>query len=396
MEHENPRPKIASPLVLVVAASLVLGGLAGGTLGWLSATGRIGGAPAAGTSTAKSGTVKVTEDSATVDVVQKVSPAVVSIVVTKDFSKIYGDASPFDLFGFPFVQPPTGKQEVGGGTGFVVSNDGLIVTNKHVVDDPEAEYTVVLNTKQRYDAKVVAQDPTQDIAIVRVEAKDLPVAELGDSDGLKIGQSVIAIGNALGQYQNTVTKGIVSGLARTITAGDASGSSERLENVIQTDAAINPGNSGGPLLNLAGQVVGMNTAVNRSGQLVGFAIPINVVKRDLGSVEKAGKITRAYLGVRYIPIDAEVQKTNDLSVDYGALIQRGESRSEVAVIPGSPADKAGLVENDIILELDGVKLDADHSLAGLLSKYEPGTEISLNVLHSGSGKTVRVTLGEKQ
>jgi serine protease Do len=372
---------------------LVAGGIAGGAFGWFAAGGNISGIGSNSTVT-RTGTVKVSEDSASVDVVAKASPAVVSIVVTKDFSKIYGNSSQLDPFGFPLSQPPAGKQEVGGGSGFIVTSDGLIITNKHVVDDPEAEYTVVLNTKERYDAKVVAQDPTQDIAVVKVEAKDLPTVELGDSDTLKIGQTVVAIGNSLGQYQNTVTKGIISGLARTITAGDSTGS-EVLENVIQTDAAINPGNSGGPLLNLAGQVIGMNTAVNRSGQLVGFALPINLVKRDLASVQKGGKITRAYLGVRYIPIDDEVKTANDLTVDYGALLQRGQTAAEVAVIPGSPADKAGLVENDIILEVNGIRIDADHSLAVILAQFDPGTEVSLKVLHKGQTKTVPVTLGEK-
>lgn len=397
-EHPTPRSPQPNPLVLTVLAAVLGGALAGGGVGWLAATGHLGRLGSTTAGSALTGTVKVTEDSATVDVVAKASPAVVSIVVTKDYSKIYGNANPldpFDYLGSPFGQLPSGQRTIGGGSGFIVSSDGLIVTNKHVVDDPQADYTVVLNSKQRYSAKVVAQDPTQDVAVVKVEAQDLPTLEMGDSDPLKIGQSVIAIGNALGQYQNTVTKGIVSGLARTITAGDSSGSSETLENVIQTDAAINPGNSGGPLLNLAGQVVGMNTAVNQGGQLIGFAIPINLVKRDLKSVQQSGKITRAYLGVRYVPVDAEVKQANNLSVDYGALLQSGTGASDAAVIAGSPADKAGLKTDDVLLEVNGTRIDADHSLAVLLSQFDPGTTVTLKVLRGGTTKNVSVTLGEK-
>jgi serine protease Do len=347
-------------------------------------------------------TLQIIEDSATVTAVEKVTPAVVSIVVTKDLSAIYQNQFPFNdfWFGWPFnfnLPPaPQGKQEVGGGTGFVIdAAKGLIATNRHVVDDSEAEYSIITNDGDRYDAKVFARDPFNDLAILQVAAKDLVAVELGDSDTLAIGQTVIAIGNALGEYSNTVTRGVVSGIGRTIVAGGASGS-ERLEGIIQTDAAINPGNSGGPLINLAGQVIGINTAIDRQGQLVGFAIPINSVKKVISSVEEHGRIVRPYLGVRYIIINDKIAQQNNLSVYYGALILRGETRSDLAVVPGSPADKANLRENDIILEVDGQIINEDNSLAKLIQKYLPGDNIRLKVWSQGEEEDINVTLGEYQ
>lgn len=344
-------------------------------------------------------TLSVTEDSATVDVVKQASPAVVSIVVTQDLSKIYSQSGsgtfPFNLFGMPSQQQePQGQQEVAAGTGFVISSDGMILTNKHVVSTAGAEYTVVMNDGKKYTATVTATDPFNDIAIVKIDAKGLPTLKLGDSDTLQIGQTVIAIGNTLGEYRNTVTKGVISGLARTVEAGDGRGQSETLENIIQTDAAINSGNSGGPLLNLAGQVIGINTAMNQSGQLVGFALPINQVKKAVDSVQKTGKIVRPYLGVRYILLNKDIADQNKLSVDYGALIVRGQQQSDIAVIPGSPADKAGLVENDIILEINAQRIDADHSLTKELQKYNVGDTITLKILHDGAEKSVQAILQE--
>jgi serine protease Do len=214
---------------------------------------------------------------------------------------------------------------------------------------------------------------------------------LGDSDSLKLGQSVIAIGNALGQFQNTVSLGVVSGLSRSIVAGDQ-GSSEALDQVIQTDAAINPGNSGGPLLNLNGQVVGIDTAIVEGSQNIGFALPINDIKTVISSVQATGKIIRPYLGIRYEEITPDIQSANNLSVDYGDLVIKGETASDLAVIPGSPADKAGIVENDIILEVDGVKLDQDHDLAQMVRAKSVGDIVKLTILDKGVQKTVSVTL----
>lgn len=322
--------------------------------------------------------------------VKKVKPAVVSVVITKDYGQGGMQIVPFG----GIVELPQGKQQTGAGTGFIISSDGLILTNKHVVADDSAEYSVITNDGQEYAAKILATDPFNDMGILKIEAHDLPVVTLGDSDKLEIGQTVIAIGNSLGEYSNTVTRGIISAIGRRVTAGDNNGSSEVLEEAIQTDAAINPGNSGGPLINLAGEVIGINTAINQSGQSIGFVIPINQAKKVIDSVKQYGRIVRPYLGIRYIPVTADLAKKNNLSVDYGALIIRGQNQGELAIVPGGPADKAGLEENDIILEINGQKIDESHSLVNQIAKYNPGDKLKLKVLHDGQEKTVEVTLEE--
>ncbi len=256
------------------------------------------------------------------------------------------------------------------------------------------EYTVLMNDESKHEAKVLARDPINDIAILKIEGQDFPTVELGDSSTLKVGQTVIAIGNALGEFRNTVSTGVISGLSRSITAGGAGIGSEQLIGVIQTDASINPGNSGGPLLNLAGQVIGINTAMASGAENIGFAIPINAVKNTIESVRQYGRIVRPWLGVRYVMVNKTIAEENKLSVDYGALIVRGEKVTDLAVIPGSPADKAGLEENDIILEVNGQKIDQDHPLAMIISRYQPGDEITLKVLHKGEEKEVKVKLEE--
>lgn len=340
--------------------------------------------------------VIVNEESATIEVVKKASPAVVSIVISKDLSKIPGyGRSPFGSdFYFPFDQQQAPSepnvQQVGAGTGFFITSDGLIITNKHVVSDEQASYTVITSDGASLDAKVLARDPVNDLAIVKVEIKNAPNLELTDSSGLEIGQRVIAIGNSLGQYQNTVTTGVVSGIGRSITAG-GSGSSEQLEGVIQTDAAINPGNSGGPLLDVTGQVIGINTAIDRQGQLVGFAIPANDAAKAVASFQKKGKITRPVLGIRYVLITPSLAKQENLPKDYGALIVRGQ---DVAVVPGSPAEKAGLKENDIILKLNDAKIDSKNSLTKALKDFNAGDIIFLTVYRDGKEQKLAVTLGE--
>jgi len=348
------------------------------------------------------------EESAVTAAVEKASPAVVSIIVSKDIPKIqnfFEDPFDWDPFFNPFgsgqrQQPDQGeteKQEIGGGSGFIVSKDGLIATNKHVVSDQSAEYTVMTNDEKKHSAKVMAIDPTNDVAILKIEAgNNLPVLELGDSGSLKIGQTVIAIGNSLGEFRNTVSKGIISGLKRNVTAGNGFGQAETLSEVIQTDAAINPGNSGGPLLNISGQVIGVNVAMAQGAENIGFALPINLVKKDIESVKTKGKIVQPYLGVRYIPVTEEIQKANNLSYDYGALVLRGQQITDFAVVPGSPADKAGIVENDIIMELNGQKIDGNHNLADQIAKFNIGDTISLKVWSKGQEKTVQVKLEERK
>lgn len=355
-------------------------------------------------------TVVLNEDSAVIDVVKKASSAVVSIVISKDLSKVPGfGVNPFNFdqlspfFESPQTQPNKGQsgndqpniQQVGAGSGFFISSDGMVLTNKHVVSDEQASYTVVTQDGKTYDAKVLAQDPRNDLAIIKIDIKDAPFLNLTDSSQIQIGQRVIAIGNSLGQYQNTVTTGVVSGIGRSITAGSSDGS-EQLEGVIQTDAAINPGNSGGPLLDTAAQVIGINTAIDQQGQLVGFAIPSNDAAKALESYKKSGKIVRPFLGVRYIIITKTLAQQEKLPQDHGALVVRGNSVTDFAVIPGSPADKAGLTENDIILSVDGQTIDENHTLAGLIKDKNVGDAVTLKVYHRGQEKEVRITLEESK
>lgn len=323
------------------------------------------------------------ESSAVIDAVKKVAPAVVSIS-----AQISGE----DVFGRQFT-------EEGGATGFIITNDGLILTNKHVVSDKNAQYTVFTSDGKSYQAEILSTDPFNDLAAIKIDASGLPVVELGDSDPdkLQIGQHVIAIGNALGEFRNTVTLGVISAQERILEATDPiTGEAERLEGLIQTDAAINQGNSGGPLVNLKGQVVGINTAVAAKGlaEGLGFAIPINIAKSAIESVKKTGRIIRPMLGVRYNPISAEVAKAANLPVDYGVLVRKGDQVGQVAIIPGSPADKAGIKEGDIITHINGEKIDEDHSLARLIQQYQPGDEVELKIIRGKEEKVLKVVLVE--
>lgn len=334
-----------------------------------------------------------------IDTVKKSMPAVVSVVISKDvpvLEKYYQNfGGPFGLRIPQYRQNGTEKKDVGGGSGYVVSADGYVVTNRHVVSEENAEYTVITNDGAKYEAKVVAKDSFNDVAVLKIEAKDLPYLSFGNSDSLEVGQTVIAIGNPLLEFQNSVSVGVVSGLSRSITAGNKfGGSEEQIEGVIQTDAAINPGNSGGPLLNLKGEVIGMNVAM-ASAENIGFALPANLVSSVVSSVKENGKIVRPYLGLRYIPITKELMEQNKLSVDYGVLVLRGENVTDLAVVPGSPADKAGILENDIILEVDDQKLDADSmSLAKMIGQKKVGDVITLKLLSKGKEKEVKVELEE--
>ena len=350
---------------------------------------------------------QTTHEQKVINVVKEVSGGVVSVIASKDmpvFEQFYRSPfrdNPFFEQFFPEFQIPerrqkgTEKQQISAGTGFVVSDAGLIVTNRHVVSDEDAEYTVISNNGEKYPAEVLARDPVQDLAILKIKEGTLIALRLGDSEALRAGQSVIAIGNALGEFKNTVSVGVISGLRRTIVASSGLGESETLEEVIQTDTAINPGNSGGPLLNLSGEVVGVNVAMASGAENIGFAIPINHAKKGTEDVKTKGKITYPFLGVRYLVITEELAKKNKLPVDYGALVARGEEVTDLAVTPGSAADKAGIVENDIILEINTGKVTQDNSLAKLIQKYRAGDTITLKVLHKGEEKEAQVTLGER-
>jgi len=341
------------------------------------------------------------------DIVENASPAVVSVIVSKyvsvleqyyinpfqEFEQFFGQD-----FGFQIPQyREKGQelQEVGGGTGFIIDSDGLIITNKHVVFDEDAEYTVLTNDGKKYPAPVLARDPIQDIAVLKISATNLPTLKMGNSDRVRIGQTVIAIGNALGEFRNTVSVGVISGLARTITTGGG-GFSEQLEEVIQTDAAINEGNSGGPLLNLYGEVIGINTAMVQGAENIGFAIPINKAKKDISDIEIKGKISYPFLGVRAVLINQSLQQQYNLPYDYGALVISGNTADEKAVMSGSPAEKAGIQEGDIILEADGVKVNQDNTLSKLILKHNVGDKIILKIYRESEEKIIDATLGEWQ
>ncbi|MGA2417861.1 MAG: trypsin-like peptidase domain-containing protein [Candidatus Staskawiczbacteria bacterium] len=361
--------------------------------------------------TANQYTSNVSYEQAIIDAAKNVSPSVVSIVISENvptyeeqFVNPFGDNNnnPFgDLFpNFEIpqqVQNGTQYQEIGAGSGFIVSADGLVLTNKHVVSDSKADYTVFTNDGKKYSAKVLALDPVQDLAVIKIQSsgKIFQPVTLGDSSGIQIGQTAIAIGNALGQFSNTVSVGVVSGLQRTISASDQVGSfSETLEGIIQTDAAINAGNSGGPLLNLKGEVIGIDTAMAQGAQGIGFAIPINMAKRDIGQVATTNKIIYPFLGVRYVLVDDKVKQKYNLSVDYGALVLKGD-KGEPAVTAGSAAAKAGIEENDVILEINGEKITADNSMSTIIEKYNAGDKVTLHILRNGKEMDVDVTLGQR-
>ncbi|MCJ7804302.1 trypsin-like peptidase domain-containing protein [Patescibacteria group bacterium] len=309
------------------------------------------------------------EESVVIDVVEETGLSVVTIAIEKEQSA--GPLSiEFGPFGFVFPQTQAEPQKIEQniGTGFIISEDGLIVTNKHVVEDTQGVYKVITKDDQTYEVQKIFRDPVNDLAILKIDANNLKPVEMGDSDKLKVGQFVIAIGTALGEFKNTVTTGVVSGLGRGITAGSPfEGYTERLDNVIQTDAAINPGNSGGPLLNSFGQVIGINIAVAAGGQNIGFAIPINIIKEAIDNFNKTGKFDRPFLGIRYQMIGHDVALMNN--VPQGAYV--------VEVVADGPADKAGVKVGDIITKFDGQTVDDE--LSRLISQKKVGDKIKLTV-----------------
>ena len=312
----------------------------------------------------------IEEESTIIDVVDKVSPSVVSIVIkTFDFDFFYGPE----------------EYESGIGTGFIVDSSGVIVTNSHVVDNEDGEYSIVLKDGTSYEVDKIHLDPISDLAVLEVTARDLPVLELGDSDRLKVGQIAIAIGNALGKYQNTVTVGVVSGIARDLQVSSGFGGAiKTYKSVIQTDAALNPGNSGGPLLSSAGQVIGINIATSFGADNISFAIPVNDLKPIFKSFLEKGKIVRPYLGVTYTTVSREIATLRKLP--EGAFISR--------VILESPAREAGLKRGDIIIKIDSEDINSDNSLASVLSTKEIGDKINLVVDRDGEVITLHAILDE--
>ncbi len=353
--------------------------------------------------------MKGMDDSRVIKIVKKVMPAVVSIAIAKHlkdlekempkefYPSIPGSPASAQKFKIPDEMVDShGMVQVGGGSGFIVAPNGLILTNKHVVNDAEAEYTVILSDGKTFAAEILSRDPINDVAILKIDAKDLPCLKLGDASRLQLGQSLIAIGNALGIFRNTVSLGIVSGLSRSITAqADPNAPPQEMRGLIQTDAAINPGNSGGPIVDRDGRVIGVNAAIVSGAQSIGFAIPVNAARRDIEDIKKYGRIRRPLLGLRYIMIDNDLKIKMKLPVDYGALVMR-ESQHDSAVVPGSPAEKAGIREMDIVLELNSAKLDHDHPIQDFLENLNVGDEVHLLVMRGGKQFPVKTVLVERK
>lgn len=356
----------------IILIALIAGGMGAYGISWWNAH-----HPSGSLATAQSKNIVVSEQNATIDIAKKVSPSVVSITSSVTQQDIFGRTTSGEA----------------AGTGIIISSDGLILTNKHVVADGGNFNVITSDGKEYKNAKLLASDPTNDIAFLKIDASGLQPATLGDSSRVEVGSFVVAIGNALGQFQNTVTTGVISGKARPVTAGDGQGASERLTNLFQTDAAINPGNSGGPLVNIDGQVIGMNTAVAGQGsQGIGFAIPVNDIKADITSLQEKGKLVRAYLGVRYIPITASFAQENGLGVTYGAYIHG--NGNNLAIVSGSPAAKAGLKEGDIILKVNDIKIDENSSLSSAVNQFKVGDTVTLTIFRDGKEQQIKVQLAE--
>ncbi len=339
---------------------------------------------------ASADTLRLDDQEATIRAINRAAPAVVSINITETVDVVLDDPATGG------TKIETQKVRRGAGSGFLISADGLLLTNKHVAEAAttnKAEYKITLNSGKQYFAQLIGKDPVADLAVLKIFDKNLPFLELADSNALKVGTSVIAIGNALGRYDNSATKGIVSGLGRSVIAAGNNGEEEILENVIQTDAQINFGNSGGPLVNLDGKVVGINVAKDEGGESLGFAIPVNQAKPIISSARSSGRIIRSRLGVRYQIITPELAEEKKLSRTSGALVIVGEN-NEAAVFEGSPAAKAGIREGDIVFEADGKKIDERLTLQSYISQFSPGKKIGLKIQRGKEIFTRVVTLDE--
>lgn len=366
-------------LLLVVVVFILLIGLAGGFLSgmknilnasnlptWLS--GVVDSQKPGVTSTPVSETVRVVdEESATIDVVENSSPSVVS-VLEKSVS--------YNLFNGPQLQ------ESSIGTGFAVGKN-LVVSNRHVVSDTDATYSIVDTEGNKHDVVDIYRDPLNDLALLKIADSDFQPLELGDSDGIKVGQTVIAIGNALGKFSNSVTKGIISGVGRGITAtGSVSQFQEEIENVLQTDAALNPGNSGGPLLNISGQVIGVNVAVGVQTENIGFAIPVNTVKDLISDYQSGVDRRKAFLGIEYVVITPEFAQNSEFP--EGVLVR--------SVVSDSAADDAGIKVNDVITAIDDKSINEDTSLATIIKGYKVGDKIKVSVWRDGKTLDLQASL----
>lgn len=388
----SPRPWSMTPennrvarIILLLFACLALGFLGG----WYGAHNNQSSAENASRQVTRQ--VVSNESQLISQIAKDVSPSVVSVNVTSQ------SASPGGGF-FGFSAPPTQQQSAG--TGIIISTDGYIMTNRHVVPAGTSNVSVTLSDGTELDnvsvvGRTADSDPL-DVAFLKIndkKGKTLQAAKLGDSSKMQVGDRVVAIGNALGQFQNTVTSGIISGYGRNLQAGDQTGSSsETLQNLFQTDAAINEGNSGGPLVNTDSEVIGMNTAIAGNAQGIGFAIPINDLKGLVNSVLQQGKLERPYLGVRYISLTDDIAAQFNLSVKRGAYIAPQDGSGQPSIVPGSPAEKAGLKEGDIITKVDNTTIDQNNSLTSALGQHSVGDMVTLTIIRGGKQMTIQVTL----
>ena len=327
------------------------------------------------------------ESNQIIKAVKTATPSVVVVLMSKELSKIKQEIRA-DIA--RSLVDEKGMVKIGGCSGFFVSSDGYILTNRHIVEDEDASYAVIWQNKT-YPCQILARDKITDIAVLKIEGNNFPHLEFADSSQLKLGQTVMAIGNALGEFQNTVSRGIVSGLSRNIKTGIEENLQE-FSGLIQTDAAINPGNSGGPLINLHGKVIGICTAVILGVENIGFAIPVNQAKAILEDIKKYGKVCRPSLGVRYFLVDEEMQKLHNLPFDYGAYIIYETVPGHGGIVSGGLAEKAGLQEGDIILEINGEKIAKQFNLAKALACYKIGDTIKLVYSHQGEKKQAKIKL----
>lgn len=378
---ESRKSKTFQSIFLVLIAAVV--GFGGGWLGAMSQDDDM--------TPAKTQRIVLDEQSNLIsDIAKDVGQSVVSVNVTSQTSG-----------GFGFFGQNRNIEQQSAGTGAIISDDGLIITNRHVVPEGTTSVSVVLSDGTELDnVEVVGRtsdNDSLDIAFLRVKdtkGKKLVPAKLGKSSDMQVGDSVVAIGNALGQFQNTVTTGIISGYGRSVQASDESGSgSENLNDLFQTDAAINQGNSGGPLVNLAGEVIGINTAVAGNAENIGFAIPIDNISGLIQSVSKSGKLERPYLGVVYVSLTDSIANELNLSTKRGAYIPKADDYGQDTVVDGGPADKAGVKEGDIITQVNSTDINEKNSLASLLGKYQPGDKVKLTINRDGKNQTIEVTLG---
>lgn len=376
-QHAEPTKKPTSTKKVLVIIGLIFGSivlLSSGAVGGMVALRQFAPNAVPALSSGMDGNTTITEqESSIAAVAEKVSTSVVSIV-TETQSNAYSGAG----FG-------------ASGTGIVVSSNGYILTNNHVIEGA-TDVSIVDSTGESYDdVTVIGRDPLNDIAFLKVNSdKTFTAASLGNSSTIRTGQQVVAIGNALGQYSNTVTSGIISGTGRPITAEGSNGQTESLTDLIQTDASINPGNSGGPLVNMAGQVIGINTAIVEDANGIGFAIPINATKGVLAEVLETGKANRSYLGVNYLTVTPDVAREYDLSINNGAYVYAEGSNP---VVSGSPADRAGIRSGDIITKVNAETVGTQGSLSSILGEYRPGDKITLTYLRDGTESTATLQLG---